>query len=151
MKKLLVLLVLFLFIACSKQEEPLSAPIRSSPVPAIPEQPDNIIIEEPVVTPQEQVEPETTAVKEFRVVASQWKFTPNTIEVSQGDRVRIIAHSEDVTHGFVIKEYDISMQLDDNTEKTVEFVADKKGTFSFFCNIPCGSGHGGMRGQLIVR
>ena len=34
--------------------------------------------------------------------------------------------------------------------KKVEFVADKAGTFSFRCSVPCGSGHQLMQGTLVV-
>ena len=33
---------------------------------------------------------------------------------------------------------------------TTEFIADKAGTFTFYCSIPCGRGHGSMHGKLIV-
>jgi heme/copper-type cytochrome/quinol oxidase subunit 2 len=35
-------------------------------------------------------------------------------------------------------------------EVTVEFVADKPGAFSFACAEYCGSGHGRMKGRLVV-
>jgi cytochrome c oxidase subunit 2 len=43
------------------------------------------------------------------------------------------------------------MELRDKTPVTAEFVASKKGTFSYRCSIPCGHGHGGMEGTLIVQ
>jgi cytochrome c oxidase subunit 2 len=33
---------------------------------------------------------------------------------------------------------------------TVEFVADKAGTFTFSCSVYCGKGHRGMKGELVV-
>jgi cytochrome c oxidase subunit II len=33
---------------------------------------------------------------------------------------------------------------------TLEFVADKAGTFGFSCSEYCGSGHSSMRGRLVV-
>lgn len=90
-------------------------------------------------------------LKEFRVEAFQFGFDPEVIEVNQGDRVRIIALSRDVPHGLSIPEFDVNLYLNGLQEQTAEFVADKKGTFSFSCSVPCGSGHGSMNGQLIVR
>lgn len=89
-------------------------------------------------------------VKEFKVEAFQFEFSPSTIEVNQGDVVRIIASSRDVPHGLAIPEFGVNMYLDGLKEQTVEFVADKKGTFPFSCSVSCGIGHGSMRGQLIV-
>lgn len=90
-------------------------------------------------------------VKEFKVRAFQFGFDPNTIEVSLGDKVKIAAYSEDVPHGFAIAEYGIDLYLDGLREKTVEFIADKPGTFTFYCSIPCGNGHSSMQGKLVVK
>jgi cytochrome c oxidase subunit 2 len=40
--------------------------------------------------------------------------------------------------------------IEPGSSKTVTFVADKAGTFKFFCNVPCGEGHREMTGQLVV-
>lgn len=91
----------------------------------------------------------TGGVKEFMIVASRFKFEPSQIEVNEGDKVRITAYSEDVPHGLAIFEFDVYLYLED-TPKTIEFVADKKGNFEYFCNTYCGEGHGNMKGQLKV-
>lgn len=91
-----------------------------------------------------------SAVQEFDVAASQFEFTPGTITVKQGDTVKLNLSSEDVPHGFSLAAFDITETLTPGKTTTVEFVADQVGTFSFICNIVCGSGHSGMTGQLIV-
>ncbi len=96
-------------------------------------------------------EPFGDKVKEFRVEAFQFGFDPAVIEVNKGDKVRIIAESRDVPHGFAIDEYGINLYLDGLRPETVEFIADKAGTFTFYCNVPCGSGHRSMKGKLIVK
>jgi cytochrome c oxidase subunit II len=90
------------------------------------------------------------SVKEFTIVARQFAFEPNVIRVKQGDTVKITASSADVAHGFAIPAYGVDLQLSDATPKTATFVADKKGTFPFICNVPCGPGHQEMTGTLIV-
>ncbi len=92
----------------------------------------------------------SSSVKEFTMTAKQFSFDPNTITVNQGDTVIIRITSLDVLHGFALPEFGISQQLPPGQEETVKFVADKKGTFAFFCNIPCGVGHNEMTGTLIV-
>lgn len=104
------------------------------------------LIEEPVVKPLVEL-----TVKEFVLVAKQWEFVPNLIEVNIGDAVRLKIKSIDVTHGFVLSSFGISQSLEPGKETIVEFVADKIGTFSFFCNVPCGKGHSNMDGTLIVK
>lgn len=101
--------------------------------------------------PTEVIElPSEEAVKTFSLVAQQWEFEPRTITVSKGDKVHLTITSKDVTHGFTIKEYGIAEKIIPGKTTKVEFVADKAGTFSFFCSVPCGKGHTGMNGQLIV-
>lgn len=92
----------------------------------------------------------TGETKEFTIEAFQFDFNPNKIEVNLGDRVIIKVTSTDVPHGFSIKEYGIKEYLNLGSEVTVDFIADKKGTFTFYCSVICGIRHGTMRGQLIV-
>jgi len=88
--------------------------------------------------------------KEFDITAKQWTFSPNPITVNQGDKVILNIHSIDVSHGFVLSAFGISERLSPGNTVKVEFTADKKGSFSFFCNVVCGTGHSGMNGILIV-
>ena len=94
---------------------------------------------------------EVQETKEFNIIAKQWDFSPSTITVNEGDKVILNVKSIDVTHGFAIPEFGVSEQLVPGNTVKIEFTADKKGTFSFFCNVFCGSGHGGMRGTLVVQ
>jgi len=89
-------------------------------------------------------------VKEFNIRAFQFGFDPKKIEVNLGDKVRITAYSSDVPHGIAIPGYGVYMKLMDETPVSTEFIADRPGYYSFYCSIPCGSGHGAMRGELIV-
>src|SRR3989338_4384005 len=120
------------------EEEPTPTPV---PQPA--PQPEPTPAPTPAPTP-------TPAIKEFSMVAKQWEFVPSSITVKKGDRVKLSIKSTDVAHGFTLTAFGISERLEPNKTVVVEFVADKVGTHSFFCSVSCGSGHGGMRGQLVV-
>lgn len=89
-------------------------------------------------------------VREFKIIARNWRFEPAEIKLKKGDKVRLIIKSIEVEHGFSLLAFGIDEKLMPGKETTVEFIADKKGTFPFFCSVYCGSGHGGMRGKLIV-
>ena len=93
---------------------------------------------------------DSSETKEFDIVARQWNFNPDTITVNEGDTVILNINSIDVNHGFAIKEFGVSESLNPGNTVRVEFIADRKGSFSFFCNVQCGSGHTRMRGTLIV-
>ena len=106
-------------------------------------------------TGQRTTPPATTAptgeIKEFEITAKQFSFEPNVITVNKGDRVKLKVTSADVTHGFSINEFGVTQNLEPGKTATVEFVADKSGTFPFYCSVVCGSGHSGMKGQLVVK
>jgi heme/copper-type cytochrome/quinol oxidase subunit 2 len=90
-------------------------------------------------------------VRTFEVAASKYKFEPARIEVTEGDTVRLVLHSTDTTHGIGIKEFKVDTRIPKGGEPvTVEFVADKVGTFEFKCSHFCGLGHGHMKGELVV-
>jgi|TARA_Y100000310_G_scaffold91480_1_gene88840 cytochrome c oxidase subunit 2 len=93
----------------------------------------------------------TQETKEFTMTAKKWDFSPSTITVNEGDKVILNVESIDVTHGIAIPDFGVSESLSPGNTVKIEFTADKKGSFSFFCNVFCGSGHGGMSGTLIVQ
>ncbi len=100
-------------------------------------------------TPSPTPAPQQT--KEFTLTAKQWSFSPSKITVNKGDKVILHIKSIDVTHGFKLDAFGISKSLSPGKTVNVQFTADKTGTFSFFCNVFCGSGHGGMVGTLVVK
>jgi cytochrome c oxidase subunit 2 len=89
--------------------------------------------------------------KTFDITASKFKFEPETIEVTEGDRVVLRLHSADTVHGLSVKEFKARVKIPKTGEPvTLEFVADKPGTFRMACSEYCGGGHSGMRGTLVV-
>lgn len=90
------------------------------------------------------------AMQSVPIEAFQWGFEPSTIRVTKGSHVKISLTSRDVPHGFSLLEYDVSETILPGQTSTASFVADKRGTFSFGCDIACGDGHQEMRGVLIV-
>jgi cytochrome c oxidase subunit 2 len=89
-------------------------------------------------------------IKEIKLEAFQYGFSPDPVVVKKGDKVRLIITSRDVTHGVYIKEYKINVAIKKGETKIVEFVADKEGEFAIICSVYCGIGHFKMRGKLIV-
>jgi cytochrome c oxidase subunit 2 len=92
----------------------------------------------------------TPAAHEIQVTAKKYEFTPNPIRVKKGEHVRLIITATDRDHGFKLEAFNIEQKLKKGVPTTVEFTADKAGTFPFKCSVHCGLGHGGMKGTLIV-
>lgn len=90
-------------------------------------------------------------VRVVELKASQYKFAPDPIVVKKGERVRLKAKSLDVGHGISIPEFNLNLAIPAGKESVGEFTADKEGTFTSYCSVYCGSGHGKMQGKLIVR
>jgi cytochrome c oxidase subunit II len=84
------------------------------------------------------------------VSARKYEFNPNVIKVKQGDHVKLVITATDRDHGFKLPAYDINQRLAKGVATTVEFTANRAGTFPFECSVVCGLGHHKMKGQLIV-
>ncbi|ASA96105.1 MULTISPECIES: Sec-dependent nitrous-oxide reductase [Anoxybacillus] len=80
---------------------------------------------------------------------------PDVIEVNEGDKVFIhltnIDRDEDITHGFAINKYNINIEVQPGQTNTVEFVADKAGTYPIYCTNFCSALHQEMTGYLLVK
>ncbi len=79
--------------------------------------------------------------------AIKWKFTPNEITVTRGDTVRLALVPNNIDFTFAIPELGVEQPVSGPT--TIEFVADKAGTFDFLCS-SC-EAFRGMKGSLIVK
>ncbi len=106
--------------------------------------------ESSTIQPEETITLAEPTVREFSMTAKRFSFDPGTITVNQGDIVRITLTTTDVAHGLGIREYNIDEEINPGEEKIIEFTANKRGTFTFYCSVFCGGGHRGMTGTLIV-
>ena len=88
---------------------------------------------------------------EFNLVARNYRYNPDRLEVTQDDLVRLTIQSEDFTYSFAIDEYRIVRRVPAGEMTTFEFRADRAGTFRFYSNLTGEGGHADMQGQLVVR
>lgn len=90
------------------------------------------------------------AAKTFTIEGSKMKFVPATMKVKKGDTVKVTFKNVDGFHDFVIDEFKVkTKQFNSPGEEVVEFVADKAGTFEYYCSV---GEHRkmGMKGTLTV-
>jgi cytochrome c oxidase subunit 2 len=87
---------------------------------------------------------------EIPMTAKKYEFTPSSIHVKKGEHVRLLITAADHDHGFKLPAFDIQQELKKGETTTVEFTADKAGTFRFACSHVCGFGHRGMKAELVV-
>ena len=86
--------------------------------------------------------------REFSITARDYRFTPDRLEVTQDDLVKLTIESADVTYSFTIDAYRLSRRIPAGAKTVIEFRADQTGTFDFYSNM---TGHEKVRGQLVVR
>src|SRR3989344_1998791 len=144
---LLTLAASFTLVACKPQSTPSANTNINDAVPVAPEQ--NTAPAADAITPVAQDDAAAGQIITINVVAKQFEFVPSTIVVKQGQTVRLVIENTDVDHGFAIPELGVSQSLPAGQTTLVEFTADQVGTFSFSCNVFCGSGHREMRGTLV--
>lgn len=90
------------------------------------------------------------AVKAFTVTGSNFSFSPSTIKVKKGDKVKITFKNSEGFHDFVIDEYGVATkQLRSPGEEVIEFTATKTGSFEYYCSVGTHRSMG-MKGTLVV-
>lgn len=90
------------------------------------------------------------AVKEFTVTGKNFSFIPAAMSVKRGDRVRITFVNESGTHDLRVDGYNVGTKvIQGGASETFEFVADKTGSFEYYCSV---GQHRemGMKGTLTV-
>jgi plastocyanin len=91
--------------------------------------------------------PET---KSFTVSGKNFSFTPATMQVNRGDRVRITFNNTSGTHDLVVEGYNARTKiLQTGQSETIEFVANQSGSFEYYCSVGQHRSMG-MKGTLTV-
>lgn len=92
-----------------------------------------------------------SAPRTFEIVASKFSFEPSRIEVTEGERVKLVVKSADGVHGVEIKKFKVNKRVPRGGDPiTIEFVATTAGEFPIMCSEYCGDGHEDMKGMLVV-
>ena len=103
----------------------------------------------------QQPPPPAAEPKVFEVVARRFAFEPATIDVVEGDTVRLLVRSADGPHGVEIKKFRVKKAVPRakpvDSPVTIEFVAATAGEYPILCSEYCGNGHKDMTGMLVVR
>ena len=92
----------------------------------------------------------STIAKEFTVTGNNFSFSPSNITVKKGNTVKIIFKDDEGYHDLKIDGYNVATErVQTGQEGVVTFVADKVGSFEYYCTV---NGHKekGMKGTLVV-
>ncbi|MFH1053915.1 MAG: cupredoxin domain-containing protein [Candidatus Woesearchaeota archaeon] len=157
----LILIALMSVFGCSQAEDNgqdsttivQQTPTTQQVVPTT--QSDPTTTQASVTTTQETTITQTAEVKTFSLTGINLKFMMDGVEapeirVNEGDTVRIEFTSTDGFHDWVVDEFDAATERVNTGNSTfVEFIADKKGTFEYYCSVGQHRANG-MRGNLVV-
>ncbi|MDQ3098932.1 MAG: cupredoxin domain-containing protein [bacterium] len=130
-----ILSTVLLLSACSSQNTPSSS---DSTVPVIDQGADQAGI------------PGESAVKEIKVEAFNFGFKPNMIELTKGEKVKLVVTNTGGFHDFVAKDLNISQSLVADGATVIEVTPDTAGTFEFICSIG-NHAEQGMKGTIVVK
>ena len=88
--------------------------------------------------------------KVIRIDAKRFDYTPGELTLKKGEPVILELTSRDVLMGFNLPDFDLRADMVPDKVTRVRFVPDKTGSFTFLCDIFCGSKHEEMHGRLTV-
>src|SRR4029078_4658672 len=92
-----------------------------------------------------QDEPRTIAIS-----AHRFEFTPAEITAKAGETVRLQLTSQDVTHGFFMRQLGIDELIEPGRVTEILLTPKAPGRYTTICDHFCGAGHGGMKMTIVV-
>lgn len=150
---LLILIVGYLLWARSASRVPSPAPGGGTPPPAdgTPTPPKTPGTTPDAMTPQSSSAPSEETKKEITVSGSEFSFSPSTITVKAGEKVKLtFMNTGKAPHDLMIKEIGKGTKtISGGQSDTIEFTAPNSGTLSFFCSVG-NHAEKGMMGMMKV-
>lgn len=105
---------------------------------------------QPAVSSKSASSPVAGRSKVFNIIGQEFFFSQKEMRVKKGDLVRINFTSLDILHNWRVDEFNAKTdRVFGGKSASVEFVADKKGIFEYFCDVGDHRSRG-MSGKLIV-
>ncbi|MGH7225678.1 MAG: cupredoxin domain-containing protein [Gemmataceae bacterium] len=85
-----------------------------------------------------------------KVTASKFHFSPDRIVLKKGVANTLQFTSNDTTHGFLLRPFNLDLDLAPGKVTSVTVVPPSSGTFRAICDHCCGDGHGDMKMTIVV-
>ena len=84
------------------------------------------------------------------VTVKRFEYSPHELRLKKGVPVVLEITSLDVPHGFNLPDFGVRADVVPGMPARVRLVPDKTGTFTFHCDVFCGSGHEDLDGTVVV-
>ncbi len=97
-------------------------------------------------------QPSYGTTSDLTMTLTEFKFTPDTLTVKVGERVKVTLDNTKGTLKHNIKQADLNIDaaVEAGQKATFEFTPAKAGTFDFVCDVP-GHKEAGMVGKIVVQ
>lgn len=116
--------------------------------------PEEVVVPEDVTAPEDVAAPEdvVTEAREITVIGSDFKFDPSSIELSAGEKVKIVFKNDgSAPHDLQIEELGLATKVIGSGETTtLEFTAPTTGTYTTYCSV-AGHREAGMEGSIVIK
>ncbi len=111
-------------------------------------QPTTPVVQKSSPTPSKM---ENMKMQEITVGGTEFSFSPSTISVNKGDHVKLkFKNTGSLPHNLTITDLNIATKtIQPGESDTVEFVADKAGSYGFVCTVGTHA-QKGMKGTFSV-
>lgn len=86
----------------------------------------------------------------IQIVARKFSYSPSQLTLKRGIPVVLELTTADVLMGFNAPDFQARADIIPGQVAKVRLVPDRIGTFTFLCDVFCGSGHETMNGTIIV-
>jgi cytochrome c oxidase subunit 2 len=86
----------------------------------------------------------------IKISAKRFDYTPGHLTLKKGEPVIFELTTRDVLMGLNLPDFNLRADIIPDKVTRVRFVPDKTGTFTFLCDIFCGTGHEQMQGSITV-
>ena len=86
----------------------------------------------------------------IKITAKRFDYTPGKLTLKKGEPVILEFRTADVLMGFNVPELQVRADIIPDKVTRVRFVPDKTGTFTFLCDIFCGTEHERMQGTVTI-
>ena len=88
--------------------------------------------------------------KVIKILARKFTYSPDKLTLKLGVPVVFELRTADILMGFSVPDFNARADIIPGKVARLRVVPDKTGTFTFLCDIFCGSGHETMSGSLTV-
>ena len=97
-------------------------------------------------------QPSSGKTSEVTLVLTEFKFSPDTLNVKVGEHVKVTLDNTKGTLKHNIKQADLNIDtaVEAGQKATFEFTPTKAGTFDFVCDV-AGHKEAGMVGKIVVQ